>query len=117
MSSLNFEILRDRWPELAELGRFAEAYAHADPASALLKLRLFAETLTKRIYREFEPLPFAKICARRAATLGIPGFPGADQLRDQRQQPSTHPRDKPNQKVKGGAENGQFRRICPAKPC
>jgi type I restriction enzyme, R subunit len=52
MSSANFEILRDRWPELAELGRFAEAYAHADPASALLKLRLFAETLTKRIYRD-----------------------------------------------------------------
>jgi type I restriction enzyme R subunit len=52
MTSVNFEILRDRWPELAELGRFAEAYAHADPASALLKLRLFAETLTKRIYRD-----------------------------------------------------------------
>jgi type I restriction enzyme, R subunit len=56
MSSLNFEILRDRWPELAEVGRFAEAYAHADPASALVKLRLFAENLTKRIYRDL-PLP------------------------------------------------------------
>ena len=52
MKSVNFEILRPRWPELAELGGFAETYAHADPASALLKLRLFAENLTKDIYRD-----------------------------------------------------------------
>ena len=52
MKSENFEILRDGWPELAALGGFAEAYAHADPASALLKLRLFAENLTKDIYRD-----------------------------------------------------------------
>lgn len=52
MKSVNFEILRDGWPELAGLGAFAEAYAHADPASALVKLRLFAENLTKDIYRE-----------------------------------------------------------------
>lgn len=52
MKSLNFEILRDGWPELAGLGAFAESYAHADPASALVKLRLFAENLTKDIYRE-----------------------------------------------------------------
>ena len=48
----NFEILRGKWPELAALGGFAEAYAHADPASALVKLRLFAENLTKDIYRD-----------------------------------------------------------------
>ena len=52
MKSINFEILRDGWPELAGLGAFAESYAHADPASALVKLRLFAENLTKDIYRE-----------------------------------------------------------------
>jgi type I restriction enzyme R subunit len=52
MKSANFEILRQGWPELAELGGFAEAYAHADPASALIKLRLFAENLTKDIYRD-----------------------------------------------------------------
>ena len=52
MKSQNFEILRDRWPELTALGGFAETYAHADPASALLKLRLFAENLTKDIYRD-----------------------------------------------------------------
>ena len=52
MKSLNFEILRDDWPELAALGAFAESYAHADPASALMKLRLFAENLAKDIYRD-----------------------------------------------------------------
>lgn len=52
MKSRNFEILRKNWPELASLGGFAEAYAHDDPASALVKLRLFAENLTKDIYRD-----------------------------------------------------------------
>ena len=52
MKSRNFEILRSNWPELADLGGFAEVYAHADPASALVKLRLFAENLTKDIYRD-----------------------------------------------------------------
>jgi type I restriction enzyme, R subunit len=52
MKSENFEILRPRWPELAALGGFAEAYAHDDPASALVKLRLFAENLTKDIRKE-----------------------------------------------------------------
>ncbi len=52
MKSVNFEILRDGWPELAALGAFAESYAHADPTSALMKLRLFAENLTKDIYHD-----------------------------------------------------------------
>lgn len=52
MKSRNFEILRGAWPELAALGGFAEAYAYNDPASALVKLRLFAENLTKDIYRD-----------------------------------------------------------------
>ena len=52
MKSENFEILRDGWPELAALGGFAEVYAHTDPASALVKLRLFSENLTKDIYRD-----------------------------------------------------------------
>ena len=50
MNSVNFEILRDRWPELAALGGFAESYVHADPASTLVKLRMFAEHVTKDIY-------------------------------------------------------------------
>ena len=52
MKSENFEIIREGWPELAALGGFAEAYAYPDPASALVKLRLFAENLTKDIYRD-----------------------------------------------------------------
>jgi len=52
MKSENFEILRGRWPELASLGGFAEAYAYPDPASALVKLRQFAENMTKDIYRD-----------------------------------------------------------------
>lgn len=52
MNSRNFEILRPAWPELASLGGFAEAYAHTDPASALVKLRLFAENFAKDIYRD-----------------------------------------------------------------
>ena len=52
MKSVNFEILREDWPELAELGAFAETYVFADAASAVVKLRLFAENLTKDIYRD-----------------------------------------------------------------
>lgn len=36
MKSLNFEYLRSDWDELASLAGFAEQYAHADPASALV---------------------------------------------------------------------------------
>ena len=54
MKSRNFEMLRPHWPELSGLGGFAEAYAHADPASALVKLRLFGEHLTKDIYRDLK---------------------------------------------------------------
>lgn len=45
MQSTNFEFLRPTWPELAELGAFAELYAHSDPPSARFKSRLLAEHL------------------------------------------------------------------------
>jgi type I restriction enzyme R subunit len=48
----NFEILRKDRPILADLGGFAEQYAHSDPSSALVKLRSLAEQLTKAIYWE-----------------------------------------------------------------
>ncbi|MFT5730215.1 MAG: type I restriction enzyme R subunit [Desulforhopalus sp.] len=51
MDSKNFEILREEWPELATLGGFAEHYTFSDSSSALIKLRLFCETLAKEIYR------------------------------------------------------------------
>lgn len=56
MKSINFEVLRDKWPELASLGGFAETYSHTDPSSALVKLRAFVESLVDRIYR-FHELP------------------------------------------------------------
>jgi type I restriction enzyme, R subunit len=50
MKSVNFEIFRDKWPELASLGGFAENSSYADPSSALVKLRIFVESLVGRIY-------------------------------------------------------------------
>ena len=52
MKSVNFEFLRSTYPELASLGGLAEAYTHNDPASALVKLRSFAEQLVAHIYEE-----------------------------------------------------------------
>ena len=53
MKSLNFEYLRSDWDELASLAGFAEQYAYADPASALVKLRSFAEQVVEIIYEKF----------------------------------------------------------------
>ncbi len=50
MKSINFEFLRDKWPELASLGGFAERYAWPDPESAFVKLRSFIETMIHRFY-------------------------------------------------------------------
>jgi type I restriction enzyme R subunit len=54
MTSINFEFLRDHWPELAGLGGLAESYAHTDPTSAVFNLRLLAENLVKDIYRDLK---------------------------------------------------------------
>jgi len=53
LKSLNFEFLRPQWPELASLAGFAEQYAHTDPASALVKLRSFAEQVVETVYEKF----------------------------------------------------------------
>ena len=50
LKSQNFEFLAPKHPELASLGAFAEAYARPDPASALVKLRTFAEQVVGFIY-------------------------------------------------------------------
>lgn len=50
MKSLNFEFLRESHRELADLGGFAEAYVHSDPAACLVKLRTFAEFLVKALF-------------------------------------------------------------------
>ena len=53
LRSLNFEPLRAVYPELANMGGYAEHYAHSDPQSALVKLRSFAERLVERVYEQF----------------------------------------------------------------
>ena len=50
LKSLNFEPLRSVYPELANMGGYAEHYAHSDPESALVKLRNFAERMVDRLY-------------------------------------------------------------------
>ena len=51
-TSMNFEHLRAQWPELAELGAFAETYAVSDPQSALVKLRCYVEKIVGYLYQE-----------------------------------------------------------------
>jgi hypothetical protein len=58
MQSLNFEFLRPKFGEMADLGALAEAYVNSDPPSAAVKLRALAEILTEAIYnRESLPRP------------------------------------------------------------
>ena len=52
MQSKNFEFLRPRWEELADLGALAEQYTHPDPPSAVAKLRTFAEQIVLFIYHQ-----------------------------------------------------------------
>jgi type I restriction enzyme R subunit len=49
--SINFEFLLATRPELVALGALAERYVNDDPASALVKLRTFAEQLVHGIYQ------------------------------------------------------------------
>lgn len=59
MKSINFEFLRPKWPELAGLGGFAEAYAHADPVGSISKLRVFCEQVVEWIHHHQRlPKPF-----------------------------------------------------------
>ncbi|OOE55500.1 DEAD/DEAH box helicase family protein [Salinivibrio kushneri] len=62
-TSVNFEHLRKDWPELAELGAFAENYAVTDPQSAMVKLRCYVEKIVGYLYRELRlpVLPNASI--------------------------------------------------------
>lgn len=50
MKSINFEFLRDTYPELADLAGFAENYVHTDQTSCMVKLRTFAEFLVKAVF-------------------------------------------------------------------
>ena len=52
MKSINFEFLRPKWPELAGLGGFAEAYAHSDAVGAIAKLRMYCEQVVEWIHHD-----------------------------------------------------------------
>ena len=54
MKSRNFDFLSTHNRELAELGGFAERYAHSDPASALVKLRMFGENLVADFFQHYK---------------------------------------------------------------
>jgi type I restriction enzyme R subunit len=57
--SLNFEFLRPHVELLADLGGFAEKYAHGDPQSAAVKLRSFTEELVEQFYERHKlPRPY-----------------------------------------------------------
>lgn len=49
MSKSNFNFLSDKWDILANLGETAERNVFTDPNTTLMKLRVFAETLTKYV--------------------------------------------------------------------
>ncbi|SDJ58016.1 type I restriction enzyme, R subunit [Ferrimonas sediminum] len=51
-TSMNFEHLKPNWPELAELGAFAETYAVSDPQSAMVKLRCYVEKIVGYLFNE-----------------------------------------------------------------
>ena len=50
MKSTNFEFLREKFPNLANLAGFAEAYIYTDPASCLVKLRTYTEQMVQSIF-------------------------------------------------------------------
>lgn len=51
MKMSNFEFFKNQYPELQSLAAYAETYAYSDPASAVVKLRIFSEKLVNLIYR------------------------------------------------------------------
>ncbi len=56
IKSLNFEMLRNQWPDWANLGATAETYVYNDPESSLVKLRNYIELIVRWLYRK-ERLP------------------------------------------------------------
>ncbi|MCC1497937.1 AAA family ATPase [Alcanivorax sp. 1008] len=49
----NFDFIKARQPDLAELGQWAEKYAYSDPQSAITKLRCFGEIYVGFIYEDY----------------------------------------------------------------
>ncbi len=47
--TINFQIFKNSYPELAEFCIFAEKYIHQDPITSLMKIRQFGELLAKEL--------------------------------------------------------------------
>ncbi|WP_114778718.1 type I restriction-modification system endonuclease [Botryobacter ruber] len=52
MTPSNFSFLEAEYPILFNIGQSAEYHLHTDPAASLIKLRLFAERLTVKLFEE-----------------------------------------------------------------
>ncbi|MBA6292850.1 DEAD/DEAH box helicase family protein [Colwellia sp. MB3u-70] len=52
--SMNFEHIKEKWPQLHQLAAFAEKYAIDDPQSSLVKLRCYAEQVVGYLYKELQ---------------------------------------------------------------
>ena len=50
--SPNFSFLQKKWPDLTEVATLAETYIYDDPASCIVKLRIFAEEMVDILYHE-----------------------------------------------------------------
>lgn len=50
MNYSNFKFLKKEWPIIFQLANFAEEYLYFDANSAIIKLRIFAEEITDRIF-------------------------------------------------------------------
>ena len=77
MESVNFEFIRADRPQLADLGGFAEQYAHPDPVGSLVKLRTFGEQITQAIYWELrlskpDDRKFALMLTHKEFTKAVP---------------------------------------------
>ncbi|AGB41038.1 DNA/RNA helicase, superfamily I [Halobacteroides halobius DSM 5150] len=53
MNSINFSFLKNKWPDLNELGKLAEKNLYSDPNTTLFKLRKFGERIVDYIF-EYE---------------------------------------------------------------
>ncbi|MFI3242395.1 MAG: DEAD/DEAH box helicase family protein [Alphaproteobacteria bacterium] len=54
MISKNFEVLKNKTPQLAEIAAFAESYIYSDPQSSVAKSRLYVEKITFILYKAYK---------------------------------------------------------------
>jgi hypothetical protein len=68
--------LRTHYPQLADLGGFAEQYVYSDPEGAVAKLRKFGESLTHAIYAHYRLPRSSEWWAMLALKSDIESLPG-----------------------------------------